>query len=375
MKKFQYIVFVLVLSMALVLSACQPTATPEPAPVDEPAEPVVEPTKAPEPTAVPPTPEPEPMVTIGTAENPIKVLFVPSVDANVIVSGGEMMAEALKAATGLEFEVVVPTSYAATVEEMCASPDNTMGFIPATPYVIANELCGVDVAFKAIRRGYSVYWAQILVARDSGIESLEDLNGKSWGFPDGASTSGFQVPSAWFGELGIVPGEQVETGGHNQSVAAVYNGDVDFSTSFYSPPAKPEGETPWNVGDPADIPEDLIDECVVDDSGLVCGGWTVLDARANIRTEAPDVVEKVKILTLTPEIPNDTLSFSPDFPADLRALIEAALIEFAKTDAWKASIGSVDFYNWTGLDVAVDADYDVIRLVANANGTTLDNFR
>jgi len=78
---------------------------------------------------------------------------------------------------------------------------------------------------------------------------------------------------------------------------------------------------------------------------------------------------------LTPEIPNDTLSFSPDFPADLRALIEAALIEFAKTDAWKASIGSVDFYNWTGLDVAVDADYDVIRLVANANGTTLDNFR
>jgi phosphonate transport system substrate-binding protein len=250
-----------------------------------------------------------------------------------------------------------------------------MGFIPATPYVIANELCGVDVAFKAIRRGYSVYWAQILVARDSGIESLEDLNGKSWGFPDGASTSGFQVPSAWFGELGIVPGERVETGGHNQSVAAVYNGDVDFSTSFYSPPAKPEGETPWNVGDPADIPEDLIDECVVDDSGLVCGGWTVLDARANIRTEAPDVVEKVKILTLTPEIPNDTLSFSPEFPADLRALIEAALIEFAKTDAWKASIGSGDFYNWTGLDVAVDADYDVIRLVANANGTTLDNFR
>ena len=115
MKKFQYIVFVLVLSKALVLSACQPTATPEPAPVEKPAEPVVEPTKAPEPTVVPSKLEPEPVVTIGTAENPIKVLFVPSVDANVIVTGGEMMAEALKAATGLEFEVVVPTSYAATI--------------------------------------------------------------------------------------------------------------------------------------------------------------------------------------------------------------------------------------------------------------------
>ncbi len=35
----------------------------------------------------------------------------------------------------------------------------------------------------------------------------------------------------------------------------------------------------------------------------------------------PDVVQKVKILALSPAIPNDTLSFSPDFPEDLRAQI------------------------------------------------------
>ncbi|HSM26021.1 MAG TPA: PhnD/SsuA/transferrin family substrate-binding protein [Anaerolineaceae bacterium] len=374
MKNTKYIVFALLLTVALVLSACQPAPTPEPAPVEEPAEPMADPTTAPAPTdPPPPEPEPEPVVMIGTVDNPIKVLFVPSTDANVIVTGGGLMAEALKEATGLEFEVVVPTSYAATAEEMCASPENSMGFIPATLYTIANQLCGVDVSFKAVRRGYSVYWAQILVARDSEITSLEDLNGKSWGFPDGASTSGFTVPSAWFAEQGIVPGEQVETGGHNQSVSAVYNGEVEFSTSFYSPPAKPEGEDPWEVGDEPDIPDDLIDECVVDDTGLVCGGWLVLDARANIRTEAPDVIEKVKILALTPEIPNDTLSFSPDFPADLRAEIEAALLAFAETERWDESIGSSDFYSWSGLDVAVDSDYDVIRLITA--GKTLDDFR
>ena len=96
-----------------------------------------------------------PVSNLGTAENPIKVLFVPSVDANVIVTGGEIMADALKEATGYEFEVSVPTSYAATVEEMCASPDDTMGFLPPQPYVFANELCGVDVSSKAVRRGYS----------------------------------------------------------------------------------------------------------------------------------------------------------------------------------------------------------------------------
>ena len=38
---------------------------------------------------------------IGTEAHPIKVLFVPSVDAQVIVSGGEIMAQALNEATGL----------------------------------------------------------------------------------------------------------------------------------------------------------------------------------------------------------------------------------------------------------------------------------
>ncbi len=98
---------------------------------------------------------------IGTADSPIKVLFVPSVDAQVIVSGGEFMAQALNEATGLTFEVSVPTSYAATIEEMCASPTNSMGFIPGLGYVLANQLCGVDVAYKAVRFGSDVYWAQL----------------------------------------------------------------------------------------------------------------------------------------------------------------------------------------------------------------------
>ncbi|MCK7522712.1 MAG: PhnD/SsuA/transferrin family substrate-binding protein [Ignavibacteriales bacterium] len=69
-----------------------------------------------------------------------------------------------------------------------------------------------------------------------------------------------------------------------------------------------------------------------------------MDARANIRTEAPDVIQKVRVLAISPAIHNDTLSFGPEFPADLRTKIETALVEFAKTDDWKASIGNADFY-------------------------------
>lgn len=344
---------------------------------------------APVPTEVPPTEAPTPdaeataMAEIGTEAHPIKVLFVPSVDANIITTGGEVMAAALEKATGLKFEVSVPTSYAATIEEMCASPADTMAFIPGLGYAIASQKCGVDVAFKAIRFGFPVYWAEILVPRDSDIQTLDDLNGKKWGYGDVASTSGYMVPFVMLDEAGVKPGESVETGGHNQSVTAVYSGQVDFATTFYSVPLDPDGKPAWSYQDFVDgkvtedmyeVPADVIDSCAPDAEGkkLLCDGWRILDARANIRTEAPDVVQKLRILAVSPAIPNDTMSFGPDFPAELRSQIETALVDFSTTEDWANSIGSADFYGWTGIEPATDAEYDFVRKMVELTGFTLE---
>jgi phosphonate transport system substrate-binding protein len=369
MKKSLYLSLAVLTVFALALSACAPAT---PAPTEAPTEAATEaPTAAP--TEAPTEP---PMPAVGSPEHPIKVLFVPSVDANVIVTGGDVMAKALNEATGLTFEVSVPTSYAATIEEMCASPTDTMAFIPAFGYVLANDLCGVDVSFKAVRRGWGVYWAMIVVARDSDIDSIDDLNGKKWAYPDAGSTSGFLVPTVMFKEAGVVPGETLEAGGHPESVRAVYNGEADFATAFYSPYAVPEGGAKWEIGMDPEVPVD-VNSCALNDdkSQLLCEGYRVLDARANIREEFPDVVAKVRILTLSPEIPNDTMSFSPDFPADVRAQIEEALAAFAETEAWSTSIGNEDFYGWSGIEAATDAEYDFIRLMVAESGITIESFR
>lgn len=317
---------------------------------------------------------------LGTEENPIRVLFVPSVDAQVIVSGGEIMANALNEATGLHFEVFVPTSYAATAEDMCASPDNTMGFIPGLLYVLATDLCGVDVSFKAVRFGADSYWTQILVPRDSDIDSLDDLNGLSWAYPDAGSTSGYMVPFVMFDEAGITPGETIEAGSHNAAALAVYNGEADFGTTFYSAWLNlAEGGEQWDgTAENADIPEDLIADCALneDESRLLCGDVRVLDARASVRVEAPDIVQEVRVLTISPPIPNDTLSFGSQFPAEIRAQIEEALVAFAaecetnEDCTWNQSIGNQDFYGWTGLAEASDEDYDFIRQMVELVGYT-----
>ena len=120
-----------------------------------------------------------------------------------------------------------------------------------------------------------------------------------------------------------------------------------------------------------------VNTCALNDdkSKLLCEGYRVLDARANIREEFPDVVSKVRILSLSPDIPNDTMSFGPEFPAELRAQIEAALAAFAQTEAWGQSLGSEDFYGWSGLEAASDAEYDFIRKMVTSSGITLETLK
>jgi phosphonate transport system substrate-binding protein len=185
------------------------------------------------------------------------------------------------------------------------------------------------------------------------------------------------VPLVMLQEAGVTPGEEVQTGGHNQSAQAIYNGEVDFATTFYSPPTLVDtGEVVWEEGQDPEVPADVIDSCGLNaDGNLVCGNYRVRDARANIREASPDVIQKVRILAVSDPIPNDTLSFGPEFPADLRAQLEAALVAFAGTEEWAASIGSQDFYNWTGIAPATDEEYDFIRAMITATGMSLEDFR
>ncbi len=307
----------------------------------------------------------------GVSRRPIKVLFVPSVDVDFMIAGGELIEQALNEATGLYFEVSIPTSYAATIEEMCASPEDTIGFIPAMGYTLANQLCGVEPGLASVRYGWNVYWTEFLVARDSEYQTLEDLEGATWAYPDVASTSGFLYPAAMFDDLGLTMGDTVEAGGHPQAVKAVYNREADVGTAYFSAPLLPEGE--WQVGDSPDIPDELVEECGLNDEGkLYCGAYRVLDARAAIREEAPDVVQKVRILALSGEIPNDTMSFSPDFPEELKEQIMEAVIAYVGSEACEETLCNESFYDWSDAAPIFDENFDGVRLLMEAQGISLE---
>jgi phosphonate transport system substrate-binding protein len=295
---------------------------------------------------------------VGTEARPIQLYFVPSVEVSVIVESGDAIAAFLEQQTGYKFEVKVPTTYSAVVEEMGAAEGDAMAFIPAMGYVLAADTYGAQVALATVRYGWGFYWAQYLVKCDSGITKLEDLNGKAWAYPDTSSTSGYLVPASYFAKVGITAGDQVAAGGHPQSVIAVYEGQADFATTFFSPPGN-EGD--WKIGDPPQPAGEITVEQDGDSWKGYAGGKRIRDARSSVLGDYPDVLEKVCILAISDPIPNDTVSFSKGFPSDARDKIAQALIDYAATDEGQTVLANDEFYDITGFSRVEDSAFDPIR--------------
>ncbi len=79
--------------------------------------------------------------------------------------------------------------------------------------------------------GETGYYSALVVRADSPIRSLADMKGRSLGYVDFNSTSGYLVPRAKFREQGIDPdtyfGKTSFAGGHTQAVMALANGQFD----------------------------------------------------------------------------------------------------------------------------------------------------
>ncbi|HIB44154.1 MAG TPA: phosphate/phosphite/phosphonate ABC transporter substrate-binding protein, partial [Nitrospina sp.] len=75
---------------------------------------------------------------LGSRENPLQMMFVPSGDSQVILKGGEEIARRLEKATGLHFKTSIATNYAAVIEAMGVGKVD-IGWLATFSYVLAHE--------------------------------------------------------------------------------------------------------------------------------------------------------------------------------------------------------------------------------------------
>jgi phosphonate transport system substrate-binding protein len=223
--------------------------------------------------------------SLGSAENPLRMMFVPSGDAQVILKGGREIGQFLQKETGLHFKTSVSTSYAAVIEAMGAGKVD-VGWLATFSYVLAHDKYGVELLLVVQRFGSPFYRGQIMVSANSGIQSLAELKGKRFAFVDPASTSGHLYPKTLLLSQGFDPEhffkKSVFAGSHNAVVLSIYKGEVD-------------------------------------------GGAAYEGSRVAVAKTFPDVFEKVKIITYTKEIPNDTVSVRKELSENLKLKIREGL--------------------------------------------------
>jgi len=262
---------------------------------------------------------------LGTKKNPIKMYFVPSMEAGKIVTSGEAIAAALHESTGYYFKVAVPTSYAAVIEAL-GTNEADIAWLAPFAYVLAHDKYGAEIALTTVRNGLKAYRGQFVCRTDSKIDSLSDINGKIVAYTDAASTSGYIYPASILKQKGIKPKRVFMAGSHPAAILSVYQGTADVACSFWSPE------------DQNNVPQ---------------------DARKAILETHPDVFQKIRIIGFTDWIPNDTVTIRKGFPEEMRTKIVTSLLDYVATPEGKKTMK--ELYEIDGLVPSSDAEYNIVR--------------
>ncbi len=269
---------------------------------------------------------------LGTEENPIIWSFVPSGEMERVSSGAQAVADMLHDETGYYFKTNVATEYAGVIEAMASDPPEAhMSSLATFAYVLAAEKGVAEAELVSVRYGSPTYNGQIMVRADSGITDVAGISGHTFGRPDPLSTSGWIIPMLTLRAAGVDPESDltgvVDAGSHDAVIAALYNGDVDAGASY-------------------------------------------VDARTRLEGDYPDVMDKVIVIALTENIPNDGVQFIPGMDAEMKSRIVDALLKIASTDEGKDALNTA--YQWNALEKHDDTFYDPFRQVLQASGLSIE---
>ncbi|THF87027.1 phosphate/phosphite/phosphonate ABC transporter substrate-binding protein [Deinococcus sp. KSM4-11] len=264
----------------------------------------------------------------------VRVGFNPTQNSDQINAAAKAIASYLEEKFGgtIAVEPFVPTDYRGLIEAMRAGKLD-FAFYPPDGYVLAHRDAGAQVLLKSVRNGSPVYWAAIVVRKDSGIKNVAGLEGKSIAWIDPNSASGYTFPRAGLMAQGINPdkffSKQVYAGKHDAAVLAVLNKSVDATATF------------------------------ANDDKNVSGSWT--------QFLKPEQAAQLTAIYYTKPIPGDTFAVAPQFQKKYPALTAgiAAAMRQIKDPQSKLLM---NLYTINYMVNAKDSDYDVVRETRKAMG-------
>lgn len=150
----------------------------------------------------------------------------------------ECFRAAVEAELGVPVKLFTPADYDGVIQGLLGGTLD-YAWLGASAYAktyLTNPEAVDVVLTKQNLDGTTGYYSIGFARADSGIKSMEDAKGKTFAFADPNSTSGYLVPGAElqesYGKLEDYFAEVKMSGGHEQSIVGVANGDFDAAVAW-----------------------------------------------------------------------------------------------------------------------------------------------
>jgi phosphonate transport system substrate-binding protein len=154
------------------------------------------------------------------------------------LSSNECFRAKVEAALGVPVKIFTPADYDGVIQGLLGGTIDFAG-LGASAYakIYLTDPAAVDVKLTTQNvDGSTGYYSIGFARKDSGITSIETAKGKTFAFADPNSTSGYLVPAAeltaTYGKLEEFFSEVKMSGGHEQTIVGVSNGDFASGVSW-----------------------------------------------------------------------------------------------------------------------------------------------
>ena len=174
--------------------------------------------------------------TTKTEERHLLIGLIPEQNMFNQLNRYEPLAKYLSKKIRVNIELKILTRYGDIIDNFISTGLDA-AFFGSFTYVLAHGKLGVEaIARPESIDGISTCHGLILVRKNSGLETVKDMKGKTFAFVDRATTAGYLLPLEYFKEHGIKDyktffKEFYFTGTHEGAIYDVLNETVDIGAA------------------------------------------------------------------------------------------------------------------------------------------------
>jgi phosphonate transport system substrate-binding protein len=168
---------------------------------------------------------------------PEKINFgvIPNAGSTSMKENFSGLTEHLNKKLGIKVELQLAGDYTGVITGMQHKHIDVAYFGPKS-YVEAQKRANAEALVVEVdaESGLPGYRGIIITKKDSGLNTLESIKGKTWAFTSSQSTSGTLVPTVMFSKSGIDPqkyfSKVLYSGGHEASILSIKAGKIDAAS-------------------------------------------------------------------------------------------------------------------------------------------------